>query len=375
MKKGQSQTKAQKFFHKLSPASWFSRKKEEKASPMPQLDSELERNFSNLKIGFMMNGQIPVSRKYEKGRTGEAQEKMDVADAVVARAKDFFAAMERASKGALPADAHMYGQYHSGATHNVQDAIKLYTYAAALLPDGSDLKSRANEKIEECKALQEKIIEHRNNSLAGRNAEKPASKAGIQKHDRTMARIGNLAEGNSCLTEAKSKYDSMFEMVRSHPDCPSEELLGKFELIRASIHQAEGAYKKARDLSTRDSDAFEEAVALLSQSRKLYQRALGLSLNSQIIEATPIVLKHDALTYPYLSGKAQKSAISILEMLERNAPIREILTEFTPYAGFSGTAKKEVHRLFRIMGEAPVFEPYIKKIVKEYCEAVAVRKE
>ena len=203
--------------------------------------------------------------------------------------------------------------------------------------------------------------------------EKAAPKAQMQRGERQVTVSLHMAEGNSCLTEAKRMYDSMFEMVRSHPDCPSEELLGKFELIRASIHQAEGAYKKARDLSTRDSDAFEEAVALLSQSRKLYQRALGLSLNSQILEASLTVLKHDALAYPYLSGKAQKSAISLLEMLERNVPLAEILTEFTPSAGFSSTAKREAHKLFRIMGETPVFEPYIQKIVKEYCEKVSAR--
>jgi len=375
MKKAQLQAKAQKFFHKLSPASWFSRKKEEKAPPMPQLDPEIERKFSNMKIGFMIGGRIPVSRKYEKGRTGEAQEKMDVADAVVARAKDSFAAMESASKGARPLDEHLYGQYHSGATHNVQDAIKLYTYVAALLPDGSDLKGRATGKIEECKALQEAIIKLSINSLAGRNAGKSASNAGIQKSDRKMAWFASLADGNACLSEAKSKYDSMFEMVRSRPACPSEKLLGKYELVRASALQAESAYKKARNLSARDSDAFDEAVALLSQSRRLMQRAFELSFNSQILEAAPIVLKHDAMTYPYLSGKAQKSAISLLEMLERNAPLAEILTEFTPYAGFSSTAKREAHKLFRIMGETPIFEPYIKKIIKEYCEAVAARKE
>jgi|GEM_PF-6183291 len=198
-------------------------------------------------------------------------------------------------------------------------------------------------------------------------------KVQVQGGERQVAASLLMAEGNSCLSETKRTYDSMFEMARSHPDFPSERLMAKFELARASALRAEGAYKQARNLSASGSDAFNEAAALLSQSGKLRQRAFELSLNSQILEASPIVLKHDALAYPYLSGKAQKSANSILEMLGRNTPLGEILTEFTPESGFSVDARKEAYKLFRIMGETPVFEPYIQKIVKEYCEKVSAR--
>ncbi len=168
VQKMQKQTPARAFFRALSPASWFGRKKEEKASPAPKLDPEFEMRVDNMYIGAMIGGLIPTSRKYGFGKNGEARKKIDIAGVLVLHAKDSFGAMERTSKASNPALARMYSQYYHNATENLKDAVKIYSYAAALLADGSELKRQANEKIADCISLAASIDQYHNASSGRR---------------------------------------------------------------------------------------------------------------------------------------------------------------------------------------------------------------
>ncbi len=378
MKQVPKQTKAQKFFRKLNPASWFSRKNEEKASPLPQLDPELKRNFSILYIGSVMDGAIPLFPKYELGKKGDAHKKMDVAGALVERAKDSFGAMKSINKDTTPTMAKMYPQYHRNATQNLKDAVQLYAYAAALLADGSNLKNQANEKIKECKTLLEAVNQYHCNAVPGiKSTEEAAalSKTELTSEERARVQV-NMT--HTLFSYAKENYERMREELSNAMDGASGNEAAYDSYCKDAkdcASQAIDDYKGALEIAGYSSEAevAKTASICLKKCEKLWREIVSHQGNKSIVQICTITLRKDAEA-PYFSESARKIAVGIKQALEENSiSLAEALIEFSPPSPFSQSAKRDFSRLLTAMIETPDFEPYVRKIALDYCEAVAAR--